>query len=234
MNTHTVVILPTFNEVKNIGPIIDKIHSVVPYVRILVVDDNSPDGTADIISARSTIDDRVSLLLRQKKEGLGRAYVHAFMHTLQDSRVEQIIMMDADFSHDPEYLIPMIEARESADLVIGSRYIRGGSTEGWEPWRKALSNYGNLYCHVVTGMNIHDATGGFNCISASALRSINFDSLDLSGYAFQMQLKYAFWKKGFKITEIPIVFKNRREGESKISNHIILEGILAPWKLRLK
>ena len=143
-------------------------------------------------------------------------------------------MMDADFSHDPEYLSEMLNRRSQADVVIGSRYIPGGSTEGWEPWRKALSNYGNLYSRFVTRMPIYDMTGGFNCMSAAALRSIDLDSLDLSGYAFQMQLKYAFWKKGYIIHEIPIVFKNRREGESKISNHIILEGLLAPWKLRLK
>jgi len=231
---HTVVIIPTYNEAENITTIIPRVLSSVPNVWILVVDDNSPDGTALKVEEIMRSEKRVGLLNRNRKEGLGKAYVHAFDEVLKDHSIEYLVMMDADHSHDPKYLPSMLEAVEQADMVTGSRYIEGGETEGWEVWRKMLSTYGNTYCRIITGMPINDATAGFNVIRTSTLRRADIRRLNLSGYAFQMELKYLLWKSGARCIEVPIVFKNRKEGESKISNHIIREGLIAPWKMRFR
>jgi len=230
----TLIVMPTYNEAQNIEGIIAEVHTHAPQVEVLVVDDSSPDGTAQIVERVAAREPRVRLLMRAGKEGLGKAYLHGFSEALRDSALDRLVMMDADFSHDPAHLPQMLELAQHHDVVIGSRYTRGGATEGWEPWRKALSTGGNLYCRVVTGMPVNDATGGFNMISVPLLRRVNLASLDSSGYAFQMELKYLLWRSGATIVEAPIVFKNRREGESKISNHIITEGIVAPWKMRFK
>ncbi len=228
------VIIPTYNESKNIELIIRAIKKVAPKVRILVVDDSSPDGTSDIVLSIGKKDPSVGLLLRPKKEGLGKAYLHAFSELGKDSRIEWVVMMDADFSHDPDYLIPMLEAARTHDVIVGSRYVRGGDTEGWEPWRKMLSKYGNIYCRYITRMPVCDCTAGFSMIRKNFLTREKLQMLDLSGYAFQMELKYMLLKSGARFFEVPIVFKSRREGESKLSNHIIGEGILAPWKMIFK
>ena len=230
----TLILLPTYNESDNIEPLIQKIFGVLPDARVLVVDDSSPDGTADIVRRMMKGDTRINLLQRARKEGLGRAYQAAFLEGLKDPSNKIFIMMDADFSHDPVYIPEMIRMAESADIVIGSRYCSGGSTEGWTLWRRVLSAGANKYCRLVSGMPIADATAGFVLIKADILRSANISSLGFSGYAFIMELKHHLWQRGARLAEVPILFKERREGESKISNHIILEGVLAPWKMRLK
>ncbi len=229
-----LILLPTYNEVKNLAGILAAIRMRVPQARILIIDDNSPDGTGALAAELAANDGAVRVLNRAGKEGLGKAYLHAFAVALTQPAVGAVLMMDADFSHDPAYIAAMLERLSSADVVTGSRYVRGGGTEGWEPWRMLLSRWGNRYCGLITGMPVHDATAGFNLIRAQALQHIDLDTLASSGYAFQMELKYLLWKSGARMAEVPIIFKNRREGESKLSNHIIAEGLLAPWKMRFK
>ena len=230
----TTILIPTYNESGNIEPLIGRIFEFMPDASILVIDDNSPDGTGIIVEKVARTDPRVRLLSRTKKEGLGKAYLAGFTEVLQDPSIDFLIMMDADFSHDPSYIPVMLRATANADVVIGSRYCRGGGTKGWAAWRRFLSGFANRYCRLITGMPINDATAGFNLIRADILRDADTVQLNLSGYAFQMELKYLLWKHKARFAEVPITFYERREGESKISNHIILEGIIAPWKMRFK
>jgi dolichol-phosphate mannosyltransferase len=226
-----VIILPTYNEKENIGNIVPLIFSTVPDIHILVADDNSPDGTADVVSELMKHYPNLSLISRPQKNGLGKAYINAFNHVLKDPEVSNVIMMDSDLSHQPKYLPEMLRQSERADVVIGSRYVKGGGTSGWELWRRILSFCGNFYCRTVTRMPIFDCTAGFNVIRADLIRKVDFSKADLSGYAFIMQLKYRLHKLGGKFYEVPIIFVNRVGGESKMSSHIISEGILAPWKM---
>lgn len=229
-----IVIIPTYNEKNNIKSIILAIFKIIPGVNILVVDDNSPDKTSEVVKSLQSEYSNLSLLERPFKEGLGKAYLEAFRLVLRDNSIQHIIMMDADFSHNPAYLPELIEQAKSFDMVIGSRYISGGQTIGWEAWRKFLSKFGNIYSKYILGVPIFDCTGGFNLIKVDVLRRIDLSVIDMSGYAFQIELKYLLWRAGANIKEIPIVFKNRLSGESKISNHIIREGILAPWKIKMR
>ena len=229
-----VIILPTYNERENIGPLIEEIFLLLPKIHILVVDDNSPDETAAVVKELQAQYSYLSLLERPMKNGLGGAYIEAFKKILADNEVENIIMMDADFSHNPKYLFQIIAEAENYGLVIGSRYIKDGDIAKWELWRKILSSGGNFYVRILLGRRIHDWTGGFNCIKADYLRRVDLDKIDLSGYAFIMGLKYFLVKAGAKVKEIPIIFEARRGGESKLSHHIISEGIIAPWKIILK
>lgn len=228
------ILIPTYNEAGNIEGIIVRIQEVLPEAEIVVIDDSSPDGTGKVVSAIAEKNKNVRLLSRDRKEGLGKAYLYAFENILKEPSVEAIVMMDADFSHDPAHLKEFIEKSKEYDVVIGSRYVPGGKTVGWEPWRTALSKYGNAYAKAITGAPVRDLTGGFNLISINALRKVSSSDLDSSGYAFQIELKYLLFKAGARIIEVPILFSNRKEGESKISNHIIGEGLLAPWRLKLK
>lgn len=227
----TTIILPTYNEKENIQTIVPQIFSTLPDVFILVVDDNSPDGTAAAVSRMQEKFPNLLLHNRPKKEGLGRAYADAIAKVLADNQTEIIFTMDADLSHDPQYIPTMMGEIKNNDFIIGSRYIRGGSIKGWEPWRRFLSRCGNFYCRRITHMPIHDCTSGFGCIRTDLLRRVNFSNFDPSGYAFLMYLKYRAWKLRARIREIPICFKNRENGESKITSNIIGEGILLPWKL---
>lgn len=229
-----VIVLPTYNERENIGNIVPMIFSIVPDIHILVADDNSPDGTADEVKNMQKKYPNLQLISRPEKNGLGRAYINAFRNVLQDSDVRTVIMMDADLSHQPKYLPEMLERSRDFSVVIGSRYVTGGQTVGWETWRKVLSYFGNFYCRTITGLPIKDCTSGFNVISSDLLRRIDFSKIDMSGYAFIMELKYNLYLVGGKFFEVPIVFVNRVGGESKMSSHIINEGILAPWKMRWK
>lgn len=197
----------------------------------MVIDDNSPDGTADAVTALQSSYPSLLLYKREKKEGLGRAYTAAMKKVLEENIFDVVCTMDADHSHDPEYLPGMLHLLEDADFVIGSRYVEGGSVAGWEFSRKMLSAFGNFYCRLVTRLPIHDCTSGFGCIRTSLLQKIDLDNLDASGYAFLMALKYNIWKKGARIKEFPICFKSRLSGESKISLKIIEEGIFLPWKM---
>lgn len=231
----SVIIIPTYNEKENISQLVAEIFKTVPaWVYVMVVDDNSPDETGKIVESLKGVFSRLSLFCRKRKEGLGKAYLDAFKKVLEDKEVEFVIMMDADFSHHPRYLNEMLSKKDDYDVIVGSRYIHGGETEGWELWRRVLSWGGNLYCRMITRMPIVDCTGGFNLIRTSVLQSTDLSGVDASGYAFIMELKYLLFKNGARFVEVPIVFKNRTGGESKISNHIIKEGIFAPWKMIIK
>src|SRR3989344_758266 len=218
-----IVVIPTYNEKQNIGQLVEMIFKILPQIHILVVDDNSPDKTGDVIKNLQKRFPNLNLLARKKKEGLGKAYISAFEEVLKDSDAESVIMMDADFSHSPSYLPLMLEASREFDVVVGSRYMRGGGIVGWELWRRLLSRWGNFYVRIITQLPINDCTGGFNLIKTHFLKNVDFSKIDASGYAFLIELKYFLWKSEAQFKELPIVFRNRVNGESKISNHIILE-----------
>lgn len=224
-----VVIIPTYNEKNNIALIVPAVFKTIPSVHILVVDDNSPDGTARVVKNMQKKYSNLRLLERKKKEGLAPAYIHAFKEIFKDTDKGTIITMDADLSHDPRHLIEMLEKRKTYDVVIGSRYIPGGSTIGWELYRIILSWSGNIYTKTITRMPINDCTGGFNAYNIEKLRVIDFNKINMAGYAFVMHLKYLLHRSGSTFNEIPIIFKNRTNGVSKLSNMIIREGIIAPW-----
>ena len=226
-----VIVLPTYNEKENIGLLIEKIFLLIPNINILVADDNSPDGTAAIVENLMTKYSGLSLLKRPEKNGLGGAYIAGFKKLLADPDIDNIFMMDADFSHDPKYLPVMLEAMDDYDLVIGSRYIKGGRITHWELWRRMLSRGGNFYVRTLLGRKIHDWSSGFNCIRASVLRKVDWDKIEFSGYAFISGLKYFLVKADARVKEIPIIFEERRGGESKMSGNIIREGLVAPWKI---
>lgn len=229
-----IIIIPTYNEKKNITEIVSKIFRLLPEIWVLVVDDNSPDGTAIAVKNLQEKFPNLDLLVRPKKEGLGRAYIHAFSEVLQQNDVHSITTMDADFSHDVQYLPQMISEIQKFDVVVGSRYVKGGGIEGWESWRKILSGFGNFYFRLITRLPIFDCSGGFNAYRIDILRKINLEEIISSGYVFLVELKYYLWKIGAKFKEIPIVFKTRREGESKINMSIIWEGVSTPLKLVFK
>lgn len=227
----TVILIPTYNERENILLLIPRLFTAAPDVFVLVIDDNSPDGTAKAVKELCQKFPNLSLYQRERKEGLGKAYLDAFRKVLSDSNVAVVCTMDADLSHAPEALPAMLRALSEADMIIGSRYVTGGSVEGWEPWRKFLSGWGNRYSRLVTRLPVRDCTSGFSCISADALRRIDFSDFDMSGYAFLIYLKYKLWRSGMRLFEVPIHFKNRLTGESKISLRIVEEGLLLPWRL---
>lgn len=226
-----VIILPTYNERENIGEIIPRIFKVIPDIHILVADDSSPDGTAEIVRGLQNKYSRISLISRPEKNGLGRAYINAFNHVLKDPEVRTIITMDADMSHQPKYLVEMIAKSYTHEVIVGSRYTRGGDTVGWEFWRKMLSFWANIYCRIITRIPVTDLTAGFHVINTKVLRKIDLAKIDMSGYAFQVELKYKLHKLGATFHEVPIVFVNRVGGESKMSGHIIHEAVFAPWKM---
>ena len=228
----TVVIVPTYNERLNIAEAIRRIFESVPDVQVLVVDDASPDGTSAVVRDLQKTYPRLELFERPTKDGLGSAYLDAFARVRADSGIEAVVMMDADLSHDPSYLPQLLRALEQFDVAIGSRYTRGGGTEGWEPWRRFLSGGGNWYFRMITRVPIRDCTGGFNVIRISMLNTLPFEKLAMfKGYAFQMALKFFLYRAGARFQEIPILFRNRTRGESKLSNQIIREGLLTPWRL---
>ena len=230
-----IILLPTYNEKENIALMIPALSALLPEAKILVIDDNSPDGTGRIVKELIPRYPRVSLLHREKKQGLGKAYLAGFKHVLQNHpEAKKIIMMDADFSHDPKFLPAMIREGEKSEVVIGSRYISGGGVEGWEQWRRYLSGFGNIYCRLICRLPIHDFTAGFYIIDAGWLKKIDLDKISSSGYAFQVELKFQLYRAGASFKEFPIIFKNRINGESKITNHIIREGLIAPWKIIFK
>lgn len=234
IQSKTLILLPTYNEKNNINYIILKIFSLLPDINILVIDDNSPDGTADVVKEMMLSHSNLKILERKEKTGLGNAYKDAIRKML-DKDFDFFITMDADGSHQPKYLLEFLEEIKEYDLVIGSRYIKGGGVENWELWRRKLSRLGNLYSKVITGLKINDLTAGFLCIRKEVLERLELDSIGSSGYSFLIELKYYLIHDiRAKVKEIPILFKRRREGESKISNLIISEGLLAPWFLFFK
>lgn len=229
-----VIVIPTYNEGENVNALVSLIFETVPDIHVLIADDNSPDGTAALVGELQKKYPNLGLISQSEKKGLGKAYINAFNHVLSDKEVETVFMMDADFSHQPRYIPKMLELRKQYSVVIGSRYVKGGGVTGWELWRRLMSLFGNFYCRTVTRLPIRDCTGGFNAISTDLLRKLDFSVMDMSGYAFIMELKYLLHKAGGTFAEIPIIFVNRTGGESKMSSHIINEGVLAPWKMVLK
>jgi dolichol-phosphate mannosyltransferase len=222
------VILPTYNEAENLERIAGAVLEQLPEGgRILVVDDNSPDGTGEIADRLADSTESISVLHRERKEGLGPAYLAGF-HVALDVGAERIIEMDADFSHDPAYLPTLIEATESADLSIGSRYVLGGGVEDWGPMRRFISRGGSAYARRALGLPIRDLTGGFKCFRREVLESINLDTIEARGYAFQVETTYRAIRAGFRVVEVPIVFRDRREGSSKMSKAIVAEAM---WRV---
>ncbi len=200
---------------------------------MLIVDDHSPDGTADIVRHMGEEDARVHLLERQGKMGLGSAYVAGFRFALQHDYAF-IFEMDADFSHNPEEIPNFLSRIADCDLVLGSRYTNGVRVLNWPIRRLLLSFFANVYTRIMTGLPIHDATGGFKCFRRKVLESINLDRVTSNGYAFQIEMSYKAWKKGFRIAEVPIVFLDRRAGASKMSKQIVYEALFMLWKLRFR
>jgi len=228
-----LVIVPTYNEKDNIYLLINNVLLRSKHLHILVVDDNSPDGTHEIVEELTKIYvDRLRLLKRSGKFGLGSAYVEGFKYAINNG-YECIIQMDADFSHNPSVIPTMLEEIKENDCVIGSRYISGINVVNWPLHRLVLSYFAAQYVKVITGMPVKDPTGGFKCIKTSVLKAINLDKTLSDGYSFQIEINYRIWLKKFKIKEIPIIFTDRRAGQSKLSKKIVKEAIFIVWKLKL-
>lgn len=227
-----LVIIPTYNERDNLGPITAAVLEADPRVDILVVDDNSPDGTGPLADELAAKEPRIKVLHREKKQGLGRAYLHAFRWALEHD-YQYVIEMDADFSHDPRYLTGLIDtAVNGADVALGSRYVEGGGTVNWGVSRQLISQGGSLYARTILGVKVKDLTGGFKCFNRRVLEALDLDAVQSSGYAFQIELTFRALKKGFTVKEVPIVFEDRRVGQSKMSRKIFLEAVTMVWKLR--
>ena len=230
-----LVIIPTYNESENILKIIPEVlnNSTDDFqFNVLVIDDISPDGTSDMVAKMNN--PRVDLIKREKKMGLGTAYVTGFKYAIQNA-YDFVFEMDADFSHDPKYLKDfIIKIEEGYDLVVGSRYIRGISVLNWPIRRLILSYVANIYTRLVTGLKVMDTTAGFACYRISSLSKINLDNIKSNGYSFQIEMKFTFYKKGYKIAEIPILFIDRREGKSKMSKKVVYEAYFMVWKLKFK
>jgi len=227
MSKEKLVIIPTYNEKENIEAIIRKVMSLEGEFNILIVEDNSPDGTADIVKGlMKEFDGRIFILERKGKLGLGTAYIDGFKWALEQGYA-YIFEMDADFSHNPDDLIRLYTAckNDGADMAIGSRYISGINVVNWPMGRVLMSYYASAYVRFITGMKIKDTTAGFKCYSREVLETIDFDRIKFKGYAFQIEMKFTAWKFGFKITEVPIIFTDRQEGNSKMSGGIFGEAI---------
>ncbi|MEO8334221.1 MAG: polyprenol monophosphomannose synthase [bacterium] len=227
-----LVIVPTYNELENIERLIDRVLSQDDRIDMLIVDDGSPDGTGAAVAKRAAEDSRVHLHSREKKMGLGTAYIAGFKWALARDYA-YILEMDADFSHDPIHLPQFLDAIKNADLVLGSRYQEGRVTVvNWPMTRLILSYCANIYARAVTGLDLWDATGGFKCFRRSVLEAIDLDDVRSNGYAFQIEMSFRAWKKKFRIAEIPIVFVDRSEGTSKMSKKIVREAVWMVWRLR--
>ncbi|HJP56855.1 MAG TPA: polyprenol monophosphomannose synthase [Gemmatimonadales bacterium] len=228
-----LVVVPTYNERVNLPIIVPAILQQDPRVDVLVVDDNSPDGTGAIADTLATESPRVHVLHREAKQGLGKAYLAGFTWALARS-YDLLIEMDADFSHDPKFLPELIRAAGEADLVIGSRYKTGVNVINWPMSRLLLSIGANQYARWITGLPLTDSTGGFKCFRRSVLEAIDFSRVRSNGYAFQIEMSYRAWRKGFRLVEVPIVFTDRIEGQSKMNKRIVREAIWMVWWLRLR
>jgi dolichol-phosphate mannosyltransferase len=227
-----LVCIPTYNERENVESIVRAVLAADPRVDVLVVDDASPDGTGALADALAKESPRVQVLHRAGKAGLGKAYLAAFDWALQRN-YSLVLEMDADFSHDPAYLPTLLDrASTDADLVLGSRWVKGGGTRNWGMGRQLISRGGSLYARTILGLGIRDLTGGYKCFRAEVLRAIDLPSVTSSGYGFQIELTYRAIKKGFRVVEVPIVFEDRRVGQSKMSRGIVLEALAMVWKIR--
>jgi dolichol-phosphate mannosyltransferase len=227
-----LVIVPTYNERENIERVLAELLSLDVDLNVLVVDDNSPDGTGQFVDEYGKREPRVHVLHRPGKMGLGSAYIKGFKWALAETNAKFIFEMDADFSHDPHAIPEFLAKTGEADLVIGSRYLDGITVMNWPLRRLALSIGANIYTRIVTGMPVKDATGGFKCFHRKVLESLPLDSIRSDGYSFQIEMNYHAWKRNFRIVEIPIIFVDRQEGTSKMSRRIIYEAAFLVWKLR--
>lgn len=219
----TLIIIPTYNEVGNLCPLLKEIFVRAPESDILIVDDNSTDGTGELANQIHTENPRVNVIHRPGKLGLGTAYLTGFKYAIAHN-YDAAFEMDADFSHDPRYLPDFLKAIKHADLVIGSRYVPGGGTPDWSPVRRLISSGGNILARFLLGIPVHDCTAGFRCYRCEVLRSIDLDTIQSRGYGFQVELVYRVMKQGFKIVETPIIFVDRRVGKSKMSHKIVIEA----------
>jgi dolichol-phosphate mannosyltransferase len=232
VSERALVIVPTYNERENIRSIIEAALSKDPRIDMLIVDDGSPDGTGAIVDEIAAANPRVYCLHRAGKMGLGTAYLAGFQWALQ-RQYDYVFEMDADFSHNPDHLPEFLRRIEDADLVLGSRYRNGRVTVvNWPMSRLLLSYFANIYARAVTGLQLFDSTGGFKCFRRNVLESIDLNAVKSNGYAFQIEMSFRAWKKGFRIVEIPIVFVDRTEGESKMSKRIVREAVWMVWRLR--
>lgn len=232
----SLVVIPTYNEKENIERIIRKVFSLPKQFDLLIVDDGSPDGTAAIVKKlQQEFADRLHIEERSGKLGLGTAYIHSFYWALKRS-YDFVFEMDADFSHNPEDLVNLYNCaiEHEADLVIGSRYVKGVNVVNWPIGRVLMSYYASVYVRMVTGMPIHDSTAGFVCYRRKVLETIGIDNISFKGYAFQIEMKFKTWKHGFKIQEFPIIFTDRREGNSKMNGGIFKEALFGVMSMKIK
>jgi dolichol-phosphate mannosyltransferase len=226
----TLIVIPTFNEAENVQLIAEAVLKAAPDVEILFVDDNSPDGTGHLIDQMTEKNDRIHVMHRLEKDGLGRAYIAGFKWALKRD-YELIFEMDADFSHNPNDIPAMLQATAEADLAIGSRYVGGIRVINWPLNRLILSRGAGIYVKLITGLPLTDPTGGFKCFHRRVLEAIDLDSVQSNGYSFQVELNHRAWQQGYNITEVPIVFEERRSGSSKMNNKIIVEALWMVWSL---
>jgi len=229
----TSIVIPTYNERQNIRRLVSRLLDLGPGVDILIVDDNSPDATADEVEAISRGNPRVHLIKRPGKMGLGSAYIMGFRAVL-DQGADFVVQMDADFSHDPQYIKDLLEAVENHDVAIGSRYVKGVNVVNWPMTRLLLSYFANIYTMLITGMPVHDATSGFKCFRRKVLEAIPLEDVISDGYCFQIEMTFRAWRKGFRVVEVPIVFTDRTSGASKMSKRIIWEAMWKVWWFRLE
>lgn len=228
-----LVIIPTYNEIGNIHDIIPEVLKQDASIEVLIVDDNSPDGTANAVKNMQETEPRIHLLQRERKMGLGTAYVAGFKYAIANG-FDYACEMDADFSHNPEVLKVFLQEIQNYDLILGSRYISGVNVVNWPLRRLLLSYFANVYSRIVTGLPLRDGTGGYKCFRIEVLKAINLDKVKSNGYAFQIEMSFKAWKKGFTIHEVPIIFMDRRAGVSKMSKKIVREAVFMVWSLRLR
>ena len=233
MDERSLIIIPTYNELDNVQKLIPDLLNKYKDLDVLIVDDNSPDGTGDYIENLASTMQGVKLLRRPEKMGLGTAYIDGFKYALKGN-YSYIFEMDADFSHDPKEIKNFLIAIKDKDLVLGSRYISGVNVVNWPMSRLLLSYFANIYTRIITGLPVMDATGGFKCFRKEVLASINLNNIKSNGYAFQIEMTFKAWKKGFRIKEIPITFVDRVKGKSKMSKKIVREAVTMVWKLGFK
>jgi dolichol-phosphate mannosyltransferase len=230
MNGRTLVIIPTYNEQENVHGIVSAVLAQSPLVDVLIVDDGSPDGTGDIVAEMAKTEPRIHLLRRAGKLGLGTAYIAGFKWGLE-RRYDNLMEMDADFSHDPKEVPNFLKAIENADIVLGSRYKDGIRVVNWPLKRLVLSKGASIYVRVITGLPVMDPTGGFKCFRRQVLESMKLDDIRSNGYAFQIEMTYEAWIQGWRVTEIPITFADRYAGKSKMSGNIVREALWMVWAL---
>lgn len=235
MMERSLIIIPTYNEIDNIEKLISTLMTMYAdeAIDILIVDDNSPDGTARRVKELSVENPRIKLLKREMKMGLGTAYCAGFKYAIKE-KYDFIFEMDADFSHAPEEIKNFLEKIKDCDLVVGSRYLTGVNVINWPMRRLLLSYFANYYTHFITGLPLRDSTGGYKCFRRKVLEAIDLDKIKSNGYAFQIEMNFKAWKKNFRLAEIPIIFYDRAKGKSKMSKKIVREAALLVWKLRIR